>query len=66
MKSNLGPLGPHETRDILQKQIEGKLPIGAAFLHACGKALVQAVPAEVDDCLQLHPNKLGPLIRATL
>lgn len=73
MKSNLGPLGPHETRSIIQQQIEGTLPIGPAFWHAGGRPLVasshqpmQINFAEVSELVGLHPSRIGPLIKGRL
>jgi len=36
MRSNKGPLGPHETKLILEGQFRGERPIGPAFVHASG------------------------------
>ncbi len=59
MKSNRGPLGPHETRTILQQQIEGTLPIGAAFRQLGGRP---AQAASQHRPMQIKPAECSPLI----
>jgi len=54
------PLGPHETVDILAKQIEGKLPIGPAAYHATPST----APTRFFAKLGLTPSKSSDEVAA--